>query len=164
MPKDGLAWIALKVLFKVVNIIFGPFSHIYPIYPCYSVVSKCCPMFLHDVTSLEWCQWGPSISFVCRNSKSSTFEGQKVKLGPLWYIGTDISESVIACLVGCISWIMYTLRVIVTYVIKSVCHMHYKCAVAFLPNFGGMTYIYIYIKPKLINLDVNCIHPVFFFR
>ena len=50
LSKDGFDEIALMVIFQSQKGQIGPFSHIY-LY--YSVVPKCCTIFLHHVASLE---------------------------------------------------------------------------------------------------------------
>ena len=60
------------------------FSHICRYYP---VVTKCCPNVLHHVYSLVWNQSYPKIWKVI-------FKVRKVQCGLLWFIWTNISETV----------------------------------------------------------------------
>ena len=89
LPKDGFAWITLKVFFKVGKVRFCPFLHIYL---CYSVVLKCCPFFC--TKKLHW-----SVNTVvkykcCAVTLKVIFKVRKVEFGPLWSICTNISEMV----------------------------------------------------------------------
>ena len=67
LSTDGFDWIIQKVIFKVGNVRFGPFSHNYQYY---SVVTKCCPLLLHHVAYLVWNESWPKIWKVWSYSKS----------------------------------------------------------------------------------------------
>ena len=77
LSRDGFHWIIQKVIFKVGNVRFSPFSHNYWYY---SIVTKCCPNLLHHVASVLWNQSCPKIWKVWNHSKGH-FQGQKI---PIW--------------------------------------------------------------------------------
>ena len=63
-----------KVIFKVGKVRFGPLSHRY-----YSVVTKCCPIVLHHVASLE-CNQSCSKIWRVWNHSHGHFKVRKVRM------------------------------------------------------------------------------------
>ena len=90
LSKYGFDEIALKVIFQGRKGQICPFSHKYL---CYSVIPKCWSILSCHVASLNWSQYCPKIWMLCSHSKWH-FQGRKVKYGPLWFICTNISETV----------------------------------------------------------------------